>query len=317
MNDNIIENQNESDFTKITYKNNVLKGTLFALIAGILWGLSGICAQFLFQQKNLTPEWVVCIRLISSGIILLTIAYIKEKNNIFEVFKSKKHIKDLVLFGILGMFGVQYTYFVAINYSNAATATVIQYLGPAIILIYQSLRNKSLPSFIELFAVILSIIGVFILVTHMDINNLVISKQALFWALGAAFALAYYSIKPGNLLKHFSNICVTGWGMLIGGIAFSFIKPIFDISGIFDIYTIAVIIIVIIFGTVIPFSIYVVSTKLIGPTKTSLFSTIEPVSSAVFSIFLLNVSFGIMDFLGTALIISMVVMLSIGKKEKK
>ncbi|MDO5009595.1 MAG: EamA family transporter [Intestinibacter bartlettii] len=317
MDDNNIKTQNESDFTEITYKNNVLKGTLFALIAGILWGLSGICAQFLFQQKNLTPEWVVCIRLISSGIILLTIAYIKEKNDIFEVFKSKKHIKDLVLFGILGMFGVQYTYFVAINYSNAATATVIQYLGPAIILIYQSLRNKSLPSFVELFAVILSIIGVFILVTHMDINNLVISKQALFWALGAAFALAYYSIKPGNLLNNFSNICVTGWGMLIGGIAFSFIKPIFDISGIFDIYTIGVIIIVIIFGTVIPFSIYVISTKLIGPTKTSLFSTIEPVSSAVFSIFLLNLSFGFMDFLGTAMIISMVVILSVGKKEKK
>ena len=317
MDDNNIKTQNESNFTEITYKNNVIKGTLFALIAGTLWGLSGICAQFLFQQKNLTPEWVVCIRLISSGIILLTIAYIKEKNDIFKVFKSKKHVKDLVLFGILGMFGVQYTYFVAINYSNAATATVIQYLGPAIILIYQSLRNKSLPSFVELFAVILSIIGVFILVTHMDINNLVISKQALFWALGAAFALAYYSIKPGNLLNNFSNICVTGWGMLIGGIAFSFIKPIFDISGTFDIYTIGVIIVVIIFGTVIPFSIYVISTKLIGPTKTSLFSTIEPVSSAVFSIFLLNLSFGFMDFLGTAMIISMVIILSVGKKEKK
>ncbi|WP_455544340.1 DMT family transporter [Intestinibacter sp.] len=305
----------QNNLTNIKSNNNTIKGTLFALIAGTLWGLSGICAQFLFQQKNLTPEWVVCIRLISSGIILLTVAYIKEKNEIFKVFKSKKHVKDLVLFGILGMFGVQYTYFVAIKYSNAATATVIQYLGPAIILIYQSLRNKSLPSFIELFALILSILGVFVLVTHMDISNLVISNQALFWALGAAFALAYYTVKPGNLLNNFSNICVTGWGMLIGGVVFSFIKPVFDISGTFDIYTIAVIVAVIIFGTVIPFSIYVMSTKMIGPTKTSLFSTIEPVSSALFSIFLLNLSFGFMDFLGTAMIIAMVIILSVGKKE--
>lgn len=314
MESNAIKKQNISNTTN---KNNTIRGTLFALIAGTLWGLSGICAQFLFQQKNLTPEWVVCIRLISSGIILLTVAYIKEGKQIFNVFKSKKHTKDLVLFGILGMFGVQYTYFVAIKYSNAATATVIQYLGPAIILVYQSLRTKSLPSLVELFALILSILGVFILVTHMDINSLVISKKALFWALGAAFCLAYYSVKPGNLLNNFSNICITGWGMLIGGVAFSFIKPLFDISGTFDIYTIAVIIIVIIFGTVIPFSIYVVSTKLIGPTKTSLFATIEPVSSAVFSIFLLNLSFGFMDFLGTAMIITMVVILSISKNEIK
>lgn len=315
MDSSTIKKQNLSNFKQQNSKNNTIKGTLFALIAGTLWGLSGICAQFLFQNKNLTPEWVVCVRLISSGIILLAVAYAKEKNNIFKIFKSKRDVKDLVLFGILGMFGVQYTYFVAIKYSNAATATVIQYLGPAIILIYQSLRNKSLPSFIELFAVVLSILGVFVLVTHMDINSLVISKQALFWALGAAFALAYYTIKPGNLLNNFSNICVTGWGMLIGGVVFSFIKPIFDISGTFDIYTIAVIIIVIIFGTVIPFSIYVISTKMIGPTKTSLFSTIEPVSSAVLSIFLLNLSFGFMDFLGTAMIIAMVIILSIGKKQ--
>ncbi|MGN1032397.1 MAG: DMT family transporter [Intestinibacter sp.] len=305
-----------SKSSKTTSKSNTIKGTVFALTAGTLWGLSGICAQFLFQQRDLTPEWVVCVRLISAGIILLTIAYIKEKNEIFKVFKSKKHTKDLVLFGILGMFGVQYSYFVAIKYSNAATATVIQYLGPAIILIYQCLKNKSLPSFIELFALVLSLLGVFILVTHMDINNLVISEKALFWAILAAFSLAYYTVKPGNLLNSFSNICVTGWGMLIGGVVFSFIKPLYDISGTFDIYTIAVIITVIIFGTVIPFSIYVISTKFIGPTKTSLFATIEPVSSAVFSIFLLNLAFGFMDFLGTAMIIAMVIILSVSKKER-
>ena len=66
-----------SSSSKTTSKNNTIKGTLFALIAGTLWGLSGICAQFLFQQRNLTPEWVVCVRLISSGVILLSIAYIK------------------------------------------------------------------------------------------------------------------------------------------------------------------------------------------------------------------------------------------------
>ncbi|MFR1932069.1 MAG: EamA family transporter [Clostridioides difficile] len=76
----------------------------------------------------------------------------------------------------------------------------------------------------------------------------------------------------------------------------------------------AVIIVVIIFGTVIPFSIYVISTKLIGPTKTSLFSTIEPVSSAVLSIFLLNLSFGFGLF-RYGYDNSYVIILSIGKKQ--
>lgn len=310
--DNEIET-NDLQIESSVDKKNIIKGITFSLIAGTLWGLSGICAQFLFQQKNLTPEWVVCIRLITSGIILLTVGYIKEGKQIFDVFKNKTQTKNLVLFGILGMFGVQYTYFVAIKYSNAATATVIQYLGPAIILIYQCLKSKSLPSFIEFFALILSLLGVFILVTHMDITSLVVSKKALLWAIGAAFALAYYTVKPGSLLENFSNITVTGWGMLIGGLVFNCIKPIWNISSDFDIYTVTVILIVIIFGTVIPFSLYVLSTKWIGPTKTSLFSTVEPVSSAVLSIFLLNLAFGFMDFLGTGLIIAMVIILSLNK----
>ncbi|MFR1382398.1 MAG: hypothetical protein ACLSS0_04455 [Clostridioides difficile] len=65
-------------------------------------------------------------------------------------------------------------------------------------------------------------------ITHLDINNLVISKQA---TLVLRYNLhAYYTIKPGNLLNNFSNICVTGWGMLIGG-CIQLLKPIFDISG--------------------------------------------------------------------------------------
>ena len=313
MDNNTIIDDSQIESLNTTSKSNTIKGILFAIIAGTLWGLSGICAQFLFQQRNLTPEWVVCVRLITSGTILLIVGYMKEGKQIFDVFKDKTHTKNLVLFGILGMFGVQYTYFVAIKYSNAPTATVIQYLGPAIILIYQCLKSKSLPSFVEFFALILSLLGVFVLVTHMDISTLVVSEQALFWGIGAAFALAYYTVKPGSLLKNYSNITVTGWGMLIGGLVFNCIKPLWNISGDFDIFTIAVILVVIIFGTVIPFSMYVLSTKWIGPTKTSLFSTVEPVSSAVLSIFLLNIAFGFMDFLGTGLIIAMVIILSLSK----
>ena len=91
MDSSSIKKQNLSNFKQQNSKNNTIKGTLFALIAGTLWGLSGICAQFLFQNKNLTPEWVVCIRLISSGLILLSVAYAKEKNNIFKIFKSKRY----------------------------------------------------------------------------------------------------------------------------------------------------------------------------------------------------------------------------------
>ena len=70
MDSSTIKKQNLSNFKQQNSKNNTIKGTLFALIAGTLWGLSGICAQFLFQNKNLTPEWPtgeVILKLVNAG----------------------------------------------------------------------------------------------------------------------------------------------------------------------------------------------------------------------------------------------------------
>lgn len=98
-----------------------------------LMGVSGTVAQYLFQHRHFNTEWLTSVRLLVSGALLLGIAYRKEKGRIWAVWKDRRDRIPLLLFGIFGMLGVQYTYFAAIEYGNAATATVLQYLGPAII----------------------------------------------------------------------------------------------------------------------------------------------------------------------------------------
>ncbi len=48
------------------------KGLMLVIIGAMLWGISGTVAQYLFQKKGFSPEWLVVIRLLVSGIILLT-----------------------------------------------------------------------------------------------------------------------------------------------------------------------------------------------------------------------------------------------------
>lgn len=66
-----------------TAKYNIKRGCILTLFGGSLWGLSGTCGQYLFQVKGLTSDWLVPIRLLTAGLLLLFICYLKEGKQIF------------------------------------------------------------------------------------------------------------------------------------------------------------------------------------------------------------------------------------------
>ena len=46
-------------------------GILMTIAGGCLWGLSAACGQFLFDVKGATAKWMVPIRLILAGSLML------------------------------------------------------------------------------------------------------------------------------------------------------------------------------------------------------------------------------------------------------
>lgn len=295
--------------------NNLrIKGIVLVICATSLWGVSGTVAQFLFQQNNFTPEWLVVIRLLLSGLLLLSYGLLKKDTGIKNIWKDKKDKITLISFSILGMLGSQYTYFASIKYGNAATATILQYLSPVIITCYIAFSSKKLPKFNQICAILLAMVGTFFIITKGDINSLSISKLALFWGICSAFAAALYTLQPSNLLKKYSSTTIVGWGMLIGGIAFSFINPPWKFSGVWSLSTITSVGFVIVFGTLIAFYCYLESLNYILPTEASILGAVEPLSAAFLSVIWLKVSFRLADFVGTACIISTIIILSYSNK---
>jgi drug/metabolite transporter (DMT)-like permease len=291
------------------------KGMALVLIGASMWGISGTVAQYLFQERGFSPEWLVVTRLLISGIILLALAQqSKDTRSIWGVWKNKKDIVSLLLFSIFGMLAVQYTFFSAIKESNAATATVLQYLAPVMIACYFAIRSKRLPTSNEMFAVILALVGTFLLVTQGNLNSLSITRIALFWGLASAVALAFYTVQPLRLLDKWGSIIVMGWGMLIGGVSFSFIHPPWNFVGQWSLNSFFAVAFIVVFGTLIAFYCYLESLRYITATETSLLACIEPLSAAVLAVVWLHVSFGLAEWLGTFCIILTIVILSVMKK---
>lgn len=294
-------------------KNRMLRGTILTLVGGTLWGFSGTCGQFLLQTKGLSSNWLVPIRLFSAGFLLLLICYWQNRDKIFRIWK--RDAAGILIFGIFGMSMCQYTYFTAIGASNAGTATVLQYIGPVLILVYLSLKNKRLPRPTELLAISLAVFGTFLLATHGNLRSMVLSREALLWGLSSAVALAIYTVQPGRLLEEYGSAVVTGWGMLIGGVMLGMMFRPWTMEVAVDGQVMAGMAAVVIIGTIIAFSCYMEGIRCVGSKKGSLFASIEPVSATVFSVVWMHVSFGMMDLLGFACIISTIFLLALDKKQ--
>lgn len=284
-------------------------GIIFGIASAALWGISGTFVQYLVQQRHFQFEWLISTRMILAGLGLLLISAYK-KTDVFSVWRTPKDRLQILIFGLLGLFGVQFTFFAAIGYSNAATASVLQFAGPVIIAVYLALVHKQHPSKTQYLAIFLACLGVFLLVTHGQFQQLIISWNAFIFGIASAITMAIYTLYPKSLLAKHNSPAVIGWGMLIGALPAMFIKPVWQIEGQWNLSALASVAFIILFGTLLAFYIYLEATKNIGGQITSLLISIEPLTSIILAVVWLNTPYTLFDWLGSLCIISTVFLLS-------
>ena len=292
------------------------KGILFTIIGAICWGISGCFGQYLFIEKNMTAEWLVTIRLLVAGFCMVIMGLIVEKEKMWVIFKNKKDTQALLLFSLLGMLMCQYTYFAAIEHSNAGTATVLQALNPILVLIYMCIKGKRNPQKIEVGAIFLALTGVFLLSTRGNIQNMVISEKALFLGLSSAVGAALYNILSQDIVGKYGIYVVLGFGMSIGGLGIIPLVRPWELSIIWDWHTIVALVGVIIIGTMVAFGFYLKGVSVVGAFMGSLLGTIEPVVAVLVSIIFLNSNFYWIEMVGFILILATVIILSINSKKE-
>ena len=283
--------------------DEIVKGRIYTLIGAISWGLSGACGQYLMNDSGVSPIYLTALRMVIAGLVLTLFACLKQPKQFCEVVKSPKIMRRMLFFGIFGLMLCQLTYLFAIHSSNAGTATVLQYTCPILIVIYVSLKEKTVPTIMEFVAIVFALVGTFVIATHGNPFNLSLSPSGLFWGIISAFAYALYTLLPGNLIRQWGSLIVTGLGLLSGGILFYFGTASWQYTIQWQPYTFIAFIGIIGIGTIFAYSLYLEGVSLIGPVQGSLLASAEPISSVFFSIVLLGEVFQGIDIVGIVLIL--------------
>jgi drug/metabolite transporter (DMT)-like permease len=283
-----------------------------------LWGLSGPMIQWLFSHSNLSPENFLIVRLILAGSFILGYLFFAKKK-VFMVWKDPRDWIQVVIFAVLGMLGAQYAFIESITASNAVTATLFQFFGPVLITIYVAIQNKKLPSTVHILSVFTALIGLFFLITNGSIENIVLSRRAIYLGVLTMLGFTFYTLHPASLIKKWGTLNIVGWGMLIGGIVLLLFNQKFSVQVLTKTLTISTFFIMslaIVIGT-ISFLLYIGSLKYLSPTETSILSSIEPFVAAIISITWLNESFGVYQIVGGAFIIIAVIFLTLPQKREQ
>ena len=187
----------------------------------------------------------------------------------------------------------QFAYLQAIHLSNAGTATVLQYICPVLILIYACVKDRVAPTVSEVASIVLAIGGTFLIATHGEIGSLSVTPLGLIWGLFSAFTYVLYILLPisGILLAPFSGVAqmdVEWTPEILGALAG-----------------------IILIGTVIAYTMFLKGASMVGPVKSSLLAAIEPISAVFFAFLIMNEQFFTIDFVGMAMILAAVMLISV------
>ncbi|HGI2782848.1 TPA: DMT family transporter [Streptococcus agalactiae] len=285
------------------------KGTMMTLAAGLAWGISGISGQYLMSH-GVHVNLLTSLRLLITGIFLLSLARSKQKEHLVVAWKQPKFLKQVLLFSIFGLVLNQYAFLRAIHLTNAGTATVLQYMAPILILSIVCILNRQRPTSFEIIAIAMAILGTYMIATHGKLGSLAITPKGLMWGLGSAITYSIYILLPVKLIHEWGSTIVIGSGMFIGGILFSLVTKAWQYPLQINVMSILAYIGIIGIGTIFAYTFFLKGVSIVGAVKGSLLASVEPVSSVFLTVLVLGEIFYPIDLLGMLFIFLAVTLIS-------
>lgn len=283
-------------------RQKALRGYLCSGGGAVIWGLSGTAGQYLLEHYPIDPFWLTSVRMICAGIVLLALAG-RQYKAMLHILQNKKDMIALLGYSVMGLLLNQAAFLKCIQYANAGTAGILQTLSVVMMAVIVCAASRRLPDVREGASVVLALGGVFLIATHGDPSQMILSPLGLQWGLAAAVATVCYSFLARTLVWKWGSIPVNAVGMVVGGVLFAVYVEPWNTPSVLDVTGYAVFGAIILLGTVLTYILFLRGVGDIGPVKSALLGTLEPVSASVASAVWLGTVFYIPEVIGFACVL--------------
>lgn len=279
--------------------------------AAMLFALGGVAAKVL-RSADMDAFRLTQIRTTGAALILITFAVLKGKS---QLYARKDELKDLIIFGTVGVAAVTSFYFFALKYLYVSVALIIEFTASIWIVLYLRFVKKKQISPLMWWGILCAFSGLTLLSQIWTGTSLHPLGVAV--AFADAFALAIYFLFADRLSQTRSSLSLMSWGIGVAAIFWALVLPwwnfpfeyltnTYSLEGNLSNYSApgwALVLWIIIIGTVIPYLLTVTGIRELSASTGSVIGMIEPIFAGVIAWWLLSEAFNSIQLLGCAIVL--------------
>jgi drug/metabolite transporter (DMT)-like permease len=267
-------------------------GLLLAVAAATFWATGGLAAKWLFSPLDATTSgWIAPPLGITIDPLVLSAARAMVAGALLWAGRGmraprylrvrSRDLPFLVTFGVVGLALVHFSYFKTISLTNVATAILLEYMAPVLVLaasyaVFRVRAGWRLPA-----AVASSVAGCALVAGAMS-GTLAVSPEGLAWGLASAVFFASYTVMgrwaagrytPWTLLAYGLAAASAFWLVVLRG-------PGPVVQALSDPRTSAAVLYIAVASTIVPCGACLAALRLLPAAEASVASTLEPVIAA-------------------------------------
>ena len=267
------------------------RGELYLFLGSFIFSLNGIVSTVVLE--HMSAFRLAQIRAIGAFLILFTYALIRRRD-LLQVNRSQ--IKMLIAYGIIGFASVNFGYFLGIERGlPLGLVLLLEFTAPIWVVLWIKYVRKGFVAAQMWFAIALALIGLVLVAKVWE--GFTFDLLGAAGALFSAFALTAYFLIGKNVTAERAPISATILGLGVASIFWLTVLPIWqfpteifnlkmDIHGYLAGQMIpgwALILYIIVFGTIAPYICVISGLALLNESKSSVIGMLEPVLAGAFA----------------------------------